>query len=403
MKSVRVFFLNRFYWPDEPATAQLLTDLATALAARGHDVTVIASRGSDSTLPERETRDGVTIERVRTTRWGRRSVPGRIADFATFYPGALWRLLRLARRGDTVVALTDPPLLGVFVCFVAWIRHANLIHWVQDIYPDVAADLTGQRWLMALRPMRNFAWRWAKVCVVPGHDMAALLAAAGVAPGRIVVSPNWAPAGLRPPSASDVAALRMQWELAGKFIVGYSGNLGRVHDLDPLLEVAAALNDDPAFAFVFIGEGARRASLEAAARARGLRNVHFRPPQPRGQLAITLGVADVHFVTLRPGAERHVFPSKLYGIAQVGRPVLFVGRHGCEVARTVQEHGFGAAFTREETGAIAETIRQLRADPGRLSAMQAAAVHFAPHGFDDAVENWHRLISAGLADVSHPL
>ena len=46
---MRLVFVNRFYWPDEPATAQLLADLAEALARRGFAVTVIASRPVAST------------------------------------------------------------------------------------------------------------------------------------------------------------------------------------------------------------------------------------------------------------------------------------------------------------------------------------------------------------------
>ena len=40
----RLFALNRFYWPDESATAQLLTDLCEHLARQGRAVTVITSR-----------------------------------------------------------------------------------------------------------------------------------------------------------------------------------------------------------------------------------------------------------------------------------------------------------------------------------------------------------------------
>ena len=49
----RVVFVNRFYWPDEPATAQLLTDLAEGLAAEGWDVSVIASHPGHAGAPRR--------------------------------------------------------------------------------------------------------------------------------------------------------------------------------------------------------------------------------------------------------------------------------------------------------------------------------------------------------------
>ena len=403
MSPARIFFVNRFYWPEEPATAQLLTDLAASLVACGHDVTVIARRPADVDTPARAVREGVVIERVRTTRWGRRSLAGRACDFATFYWSAFFRLLRLARRGDVIVALTDPPLIGVVAWFAAGLRGAVLMHWAQDIYPEVAVELTGHRWLLGLRPLRNLAWRRAAACVIPGADMARTVATALHGTTRIVVSPNWAPAGVAPPPNDAVATLRHAWGLDEKFVAVYSGNLGRVHDLAPLLEVAAALRDDPRFAFVFVGHGAQRAPLERAARARALANVSFHPPQPRERLAVTLAAGDVHFVTLCPGAERYVFPSKLYGIAQVGRPVIFVGRQDSELAQLVRSHGFGEAFARDEIDRIVHLLEAWRADAAGLAARRTAALGFLPRARADATNQWHQLISDVLADGRRPL
>lgn len=388
----RTIFINRFYHPDEPATAQLLTDLAEALAHAGRPVVVIASRPSAADAPLRESRHGVSIFRVRTTRWGRRHVLGRIVDFAAFYAGAVWRLGRELRAGDTVVALTDPPLLGVLAGLAARARGAALVHWVQDIYPEIAAELTGHRWLLGLRPLRNPAWRQARACLVPGADMARTVARGGVSADRIVVSPNWAPAGLTPPPPAAVAALRTAWGLADQFVLGYSGNLGRVHDLEPLLDLAAALRDFPDCVLLFVGAGARRNALETAARDRGLANVRFQPPQPRAQLAASLAVADVHFVTLLPGAERCVFPSKLYGIAAVGRPVAVIAPRACELARQVVDHGMGAAFAREEIAALAGWLRTLAADAPQRTRLGDAARRFASGGFARALAQWQNVL-----------
>ena len=84
----RIIFLNRFDWPDETATAQLLTDLAEGLAARGQAVTVIASLPPGS-RQRREERGGVRILRVRSTRGSSRGVMAKARDFLSFYLGAL--------------------------------------------------------------------------------------------------------------------------------------------------------------------------------------------------------------------------------------------------------------------------------------------------------------------------
>lgn len=391
---MRVVFVNRFYWPENPATGQLLSDLAEGLAREGHDVTVITSRGATAN-PPRETHRGVRIIRLRSTRKATRGLAGKAVDFATFYLGAAWRMLRETRRETLLVALTDPPLIGVAAWIVARLRRARLVHWAQDIYPELAIKLAGQRWLGALRPLRNLAWRGATRCVALGEDMAATLTRARVAPDRIVVIPNWAPARLAPAAEADVATLRAEWGLTGKFVVAYSGNLGRVHDLAPLLEVAEALRDDPEIVFVFIGDGAQRAALEADAKRRSLTQVNFFPAQPRERLDVTLGAGDVHFVTLLPGCERLVFPSKLYGITAVGRPVFFVGPRPCELARIVVEKGFGAAAERSDITSIAVALRRWAQEPAlRLAlgrhALTFAAENDAAHG----IARWRAMLDA---------
>ena len=103
----RVLFVNRFYWPDHSATAQILTDLAGDLAARGWPIIVITSRlryDGGELLPPRAMHAGVTIERVATTRFGRGNLAGRAIDYASFYLTASFAVARMIRRGDIVVA-----------------------------------------------------------------------------------------------------------------------------------------------------------------------------------------------------------------------------------------------------------------------------------------------------------
>lgn len=398
-----MIFLNRFYWPDEPATGQLLADLAEELVGLGCDVTVIASHPGGIDVLDSETHCGVKIQRIRSSRRTGASLLGKATDFGTFFFGALWRLLRLTRRGDAVVAMTDPPLLGIGAWLVAGVRGARLFHWVQDIYPELAIELTGQRWLAVIRPLRDLAWRRADACVTLGHAMAGVLTAHGVAEERAQVVPNWAPTGLAAQPADVGALLRSEWGLTGRFVVAYAGNLGRVHDLEPVLGVAGALRSNTGIAFVFVGNGPQRAALESEAARRGLLNVHFRPPQPRARLASLLAVGDVHLVTLRSGCERLVFPSKLYGAAAAGRPVIFIGPRGCEITSLLRDYKFGRAFARNETSALASYVSTLALDPAECKRLGAAALRFAGTvSASAAATRWHRLLDPAEACCPPP-
>ena len=395
----RIIFVNRFYWPEEPATAQLLTDLAAALAGAGHRVTVIASHSGRRQLPRAEVRNGVEIKRVRGTRWASAGAVGKAMDFLTFSLGAFATLLFTASKGDAVIALTDPPLIGVGAWLAARARGARIFHWVQDIYPEIAMELTGHRWLGLTRPLRNAAWRNADGCVVLGADMKALLVENGTPSENITISPNWAPGGLGRSESSHTSPLRAEWNLEGQFVVAYSGNLGRVHDLEPVIELAAALRDDPRISFLFIGGGAQRDRLQALAAARRLARVQFRPAQPRERLGETLALGDVHLVTLLPGCERLVFPSKLYGVTAAGRPVIFIGPRNCELAREIERGGFGHAFERGEIERMAAAIRALSRDAAAVDRLARASLAYAQShlGPGRALSEWERVLGSTTA------
>lgn len=389
-----IVFLNRFYHPSTTATGQLLTDLAEGLAARGHAVRVVTSR-HDALLPEEETRAGVRIHRIGPP--ARRRGFARITEFLAFRAAAFRRLPSMLAPGDTVVALTDPPLVGVTAAQACRASGARLVHWVQDIYPELLAA-AGAGWpalplVALLRPHRDRAWREAARCVTLGGDMAALLRARGVPSDRLTVIPNWAPAGLAPPPPEAIAAMRARWGLGERFIVAYSGNLGRVHDLDVCLRVAEALRRDPRFAFVFIGEGARKAQLRRAVAARGLANVVFRPHESRRHLAASLAAADAHWVTLRGSCGGLVFPSKLYGIAAVGRPVLFAGPPDGELARQVTVHGLGLAASPDDAARFVQTLRHWIETPAACEDAARAALAFArAHDLSSALDTWEEAL-----------
>ena len=393
----RLIFVNRYYWPEEPATAQLLTDLAEGLAAAGRRVTVIASRRG-AALPARENRRGVDIVRVASTRSGR-SLAARAFDYLTFGLAARQILAALVTPGDQLVVMTDPPVLATIGAARARRAGAQVIHWLQDVHPEISLVLSGSRLLAAAsapwRRRRDAAWRAAAGCVAISGDMAGLVARHGVPPERIHVIRNWAPGALAPVPAEQ-NPLREAWGLRDRVAVVYSGNLGRVHILEPVLGAAAALADDPSILFLFVGDGPQRAALQAAVRVRQLPNVRFLPSQPRARLAESLSAADIHLVTLRPGCERLVFPSKVYGIAAVGRPVVYVGPVDCELGATVRAGGFGLTLPSTDVGSLAAALRGLAADRARRQAMGAAALRWSQEtgGFPAARDAWHTLLGS---------
>jgi len=393
-----VVFVNRYFHPDQSATSRMLSDLAFRLAARGVRVAVVTSRqlyeNPRAALPPLEVIDGVAIHRVATATRGRANLLGRGLDYLSFHLAAATQLLKLVRRGDVVVAKTDPPLISIVVCLVAMVRGAVLVNWLQDLFPEVASVLTPglipTPVTRLLASARNFSVRRASMNVVLGESMRRRLASAGVPDPRIRVIPNWADTTAVTPQDTRASATRNRLDLGDRFVIGYSGNLGRAHEFDTLVGAARLLRSDTRFAFLITGSGAKANSLRESIRAEGLGSFYFQGYQPAELLSDSLAAADVHFVSLLPELEGLIVPSKVYGILAAGRPTVFVGDRSGDVASMLTAEECGVAVDVGDSARLAAELLALCESPDRLHAMgnKARAVALLRYTSAHAASAW---------------
>ncbi len=345
-----VIFINRFFYPDHSATSQMLSDVAFYLACENYNIKVVTSRqlydDTQSTLPANEEIRSVVIKRIWTTWFGRGNLIGRAIDYLSFYVSAFFVLLILAKRNDYVVAKTDPPMISIVARIVCAIKFAKLVNWNQDLFPEIGAEL-GVKVLEYTKPFflyfRNNALKNAYMNVVLGHTMKDKLLSLDVEQSKISIIPNWSDGKEIYPVTKDANSLIKEWGLEGKFIVGYSGNMGRAHDFVTILDIAERLHFDENIIFVFIGGGAKKQWIESEVKKRKLNNFLFKPYQPRENLAQSLSVPDVHLISLFPNLEGLIVPSKYYGVAAAGKPCLFIGDCNGEISRILNEYSCGSS------------------------------------------------------------
>jgi colanic acid biosynthesis glycosyl transferase WcaI len=399
----RIIFLNRFFFPDHSATSQILTDLAFHLAGCGIDVRVVTSRqrydDPRAILPEAETIDGVAIHRIATTRFGRSALIGRGFDYLSFYTAACRAVLASARTGDILVAKTDPPLLSVAAMRAAKRRGLHLVNWLKDLFPEIAMEL-GVPFFhgplgRGLRQLRDASLHAADANVVIGERMAEIVRARGIAPERIRLIPDWCDDEEIQPIALADNPLREKWGLRDRFVVGYSGNLGRGHEFETVLAAAERLRDDQHFCFLFIGGGKKFPELALCVRKRGLDPLfRFLPYQERKTLKLSLGVPNVHLLSLQPELEGLILPSKFYGIAAAGRPIIAITASDGEIAGLVRRHDCGVVVEPGAGELLATTLRSLCANPARVAAMGHRARRMLDAHFTmrHAFQRWRSLI-----------
>ncbi len=380
----------------------MVSSLAFALAERGHAVSAVSSRrrrdGSEGDLPRSERVRGVEIVRLGGNRQDRGGLAGRAGAYLAFHLSAAAWLARHLGREDVCVICTDPPLQTVSARLPIALRRARMVHWVMDLYPETAIELgllprTGLAARLALG-LRDWSLGAASRVICLTEAMRDHLARRGTPADRLVLMRHWSDASEISPVDIEDNPLRVAWGLQGRFVVGYSGNFGRAHEFSTLLDAAELLRDEKDVTFLMIGDGVRRAWVEEETRRRGLTSFVFRPLQPAERISASLGVPDVHIVSLLPQLEHCIVPSKFFGILAAGRPTLFVGAVDGWVAQVARSTRCGEASASGDGAGLAARIRDLRANPLRRADMGARARQLlvSAYGRTQAVDAWDALL-----------
>jgi glycosyltransferase involved in cell wall biosynthesis len=377
---MRVCFFNRSYWPDQAATGQLLTELAQDLVSRhGWAVSVVAGRAlhashevrSSARLIDVEEQAGVRILRANGTAFDRRRFAGRATNYLTYFASALTATAQIGPQ-DVVVSLTDPPILGLAALVAARRAGARFVFLCEDIFPEVAAlleDFHNAAVNRMLDRINRYLLREADAVVALGERMRRrLVEEKGASPARVHVIHNWADCEAITPGPKDNAFARANG-LADRFVLMHSGNVGLSQNLDLLVEAAPRLQSRDRLVIAVVGDGARRQTLQDQASRRGLANIRFFPYQPKELLHESFASADAFLVSLKPGLEGYIVPSKLYGILASGRPFVAAVDPSCEAATIAREHHCGTVAAPGDVDALVGAIATLYDDPAAARAM----------------------------------
>lgn len=410
---MHIAFFNRSFYPDNAATGQLLTDLCEDLVREhGCRVTVVtgpalmpvaAEKPSGWGLFSREEHRGVQILRARGTRFDKRRFVGRATNYMTYFFAACWAGLRLDRP-DVVVALTDPPIIGLAAWLAGQRFGAPLVMSYRDLFPEVTVlleDFHSEAINAALQRVNRFLCRKAARVIALGDTMKArLIDDKGAAPAKTVIIPDWADTTAIVPGPKR-NAFAERHGLADKFVVMHSGNIGLSQSLETVIDAAALLCDVPDVQIVFQGEGVKKADLQARVQGLGLSNVAFLPFAPKDILGESFAAADMFIVSLQRGLAGYIVPSKLYGILAAGRPYVAAVEDGCEVASITRTRDCGLVAEPGNARDLADKIRAFRQDRD-LTRRCGFNARRAALGFDRAVQvrNYMELFRGLSPDVA---
>src|SRR6185503_146404 len=138
------------------------------------------------------------------------------------------------------------------------------------VYPEIGERMgvlpSGGPVSALLRRLRTWSLNSAALNVALGEHMREeIRRIVGRGGPQIVAIPNWAHGGLVRPIPHSANDLRTRWGLEGKFVVAYSGNMGRVHAFDAVIDACVQLRGYTDIAFLFVGDGFQKEAVKESA------------------------------------------------------------------------------------------------------------------------------------------
>jgi glycosyltransferase involved in cell wall biosynthesis len=369
-ESIKLSVITQFFPPDYAATGQLIEELARQLGTLGVDIEVFTGQPGyafqTSVAPPIEQLGRVRIKRSRATQIWSKQIRGKAVNGILFMLRTVLHILRNRQNSNLLLVTTAPPFLPVIGYLAHLLFRMPYVCILYDLYPDIAVDLgviSKNHWLVKLwQSLNRKVWRNAKGLVVLSPEMKERVAAVcPQADHKISVIHSWGDPEAIVPIPKQENWFAKEYNLVDKFTVLYSGNMGRCHDMDTIIEAAKLLRDEP-IQFVFIGSGAKRKQVMEEAQRLELDNLVFLPYQEKHLLPYSLTACDLSLVSVDIRFESLVAPSKLYPALAAGRPVAIICSKYSYLRKLMLEGDCGATFENGDAEGLAEFIRLLSRD-----------------------------------------
>lgn len=329
---MKAIFPCSYYLPETAASLYITDNIVHVCADKGIEVDLYTPS------PTRNVPDGSVWEREERQMDGKL----RIHRFHLYGEGKnpMLRALRyflgefillhycMWKKYDVAFVDSTPPIQGLKMPLIKWLKRKPTIYNVQDIFPDslVGTGLTHEGsliWKIG-RMVEKITYRYADKIIVISEDFKKNIMAKGVPEDKIVVIYNWVDQNKVVDVPREENKLFEIYGLdRGKFYITYNGNIGLTQNMDMLLDVAKELQEEyEDIHFVLVGNGAYLDEVKRKVADQQLENVHLLPFQPYEDISHVFSLGDASLVISKPGVGANSVPSKTWSIMSASRPVL---------------------------------------------------------------------------------
>ena len=400
-KPPSIIILYHFFYPDDVVSARHFSQFAEELRKRNWDVTVLTSNRF-CRYPKRkidkkfEVWQGIKIFRIYRPGWNQANRYLRLANSLWMIIGWFFKLLSIP-RADVIVIGSDPPFSAILFPPLHFFRRAKVFaHWCFDLFPEatiVERESKVSKWLgERVKFFMRFAYRYLDLIVDLGSCMRKRLSFYRYNAQSITLVP-WALVEADQIQGIDVNARRELFSDA-KLALLYSGNMGKAHSFSLFIKLARILRDKkPKIVINFACRGNKVDELKKAVNPSD-KNIRFADFADESHLKERLSSADIHLLSMMPGWEGVVVPSKFFGSLAVGRPVLYAGPEGSAIVDWIRKFKVGLVLTDNNINEIADELLNIANNPDILDVWKKNAFESYQENFSKSyvMDQWDKVL-----------
>ena len=369
----RLWIVSEFFYPDETATAYILTNIANKLSQK-YDIQVIAGPTMSLKPSVSYVDDRIAIHRGPCFKLRKDKLVSRTISFIILVIILSSKLLLWSRRGDKVMIVTNPAFLLPVVSVLKLIKRFELVILAHDLFPEnviAAGIIKSEKSLQyqVLKRLYDRSYARADKIITIGRDMMELMEKKIRSYGShatVCFISNWADVDVIhevPAASSD------------QIVVQYAGNIGRVQGLKGFLDVFGRTEDNGAV-FSIWGRGVVASDLADYVKDNSIHRVFVRGSFERSEENDVISHCDICLISLAEGMYGLGVPSKAYNSMAAGKPILYVGPRNSELWRVVSDNGIGYCFSPTDKDGLLQFLNSLTVDnrPGLLMMGDKAKV-----------------------------
>lgn len=366
---MKVLIWTQYFWPENFH----INAVARSLQEQGIEVTVLTGKpnypegkifkGYKARGIQQEQYYGFEVIRIPLRQRGKNSGKGMALNYFSFIAsGYLFAPYALrGKKFDVVFVYAPSPLLQALpAIFVAWLKRAPLVTWVQDVWPDalVATGFIKSRWILGLVGLAvRYIYLFSDSILIQSEGFRTSVERWTSNKDSIRYFPNSAEStSLELDTTSQGSHIANA--VAQGFSIIFAGNIGKAQSCETIIEAAILLKPYENIKFYLVGNGSMEESLSKSVVDAGLNNVVMTGRVPAGDMDLIYASASLLLLTLRDDlALSATIPNKLQGYLAAGKPVI-ASANG-ESADVIIKANAGLICPAGDAGALAEAIIKL--------------------------------------------